>query len=113
MNDFNSLEVPGGNLGGVEGRDAAGKFRPVQIADANDVTGGEFAFAAGHTRRQQAAATFAERFPGARIDEESAFRMMKKCNPTFAPLQLRRLGDKERSFSFTGKNARQHLRLLS
>src|ERR1043166_1168100 len=64
---------------------AAGKFRPVQIANAHDVPAGELAFATGDARTEQALARFPQGLPRAVIHKQRALGMVKKCDPAFAP----------------------------
>lgn len=54
---------------GIEITNPAGKFGAVQIADADDVAGGEIPFATRDAGRQEAFAVFAQSFFCAVIDK--------------------------------------------
>ena len=113
MHQFFLGQLAGADGGGIEPRDAARKFRPVQVANPHHVAGGKFALAPRHARRQEAFALFAQRQLRAVVHEQRAFGMMKKRDPAFPAVHFVRLRDKQRSFRFAGQNFRQHAFLFA
>ena len=94
VDDLDAFQLTRTDLGRIERRDASGEFRAIKVADAHHVSGGELTLATRHARRQEAFAILTQRFFCAGIHEERAFGMMKECNPPFAALQARWLGNK-------------------
>src|SRR5207244_6335837 len=85
MHNFNSLQLAGADLRGLEGADSARELSAVQVADPDDLPGLKLAFAAGDARRQEALAALAQRFLCAAIHEQRAFGMMEECDPALSP----------------------------
>src|SRR5208283_2528477 len=96
VDHLNAPELAGLDLGRLEGGDASGKFRAVQVADPHHVAGGEFALAPRNARRQQALAAVSQRLARPRVHKHRPPRMMKKGNPPLAPLEPPRVRHEKR-----------------
>src|SRR5207249_6905793 len=108
MHNFNSLQLAGADLRGLEGADSARELSAVQVADPDDLPGLKLAFAAGDARRQEALAALAQRFLCAAIHEQRAFGMMEECDPTLSPPQSCWLRHKQCAFVLAAEHAGQH-----
>src|SRR5215813_11276443 len=86
VHDFDAFEFTRLDLAGAEAGNAARKLGTVQVTNAHDLARIKFAFTSGNARRQQALAVFPQGFPGAGVDEQRAFGMMEKGDPTLASL---------------------------
>src|SRR5439155_13376166 len=96
MHNLHSRILVFGNFTGTRARDAAGEFRPIEIANPHDVSSHKGALTTRYAGRQKAPAIFAQRFLRAVIDKERTFGPMKKRDPALAALELLRLRNKER-----------------
>ena len=69
MDHFRSGKLPRLDLSRRELADAARKFGPIQIAESDDISRKEVAFATRDAWREQALASFAQRLLGPFINE--------------------------------------------
>src|SRR5215213_3998609 len=72
------------DFGGAGPRDAASKFSPVRVADADDFPSFKIAFNFGDARQKQAPALLAQRSLGAIVHRNRSGRAMIKRDPSFA-----------------------------
>src|SRR5208283_1031045 len=89
MYNLNALEFASIDFAGVVAGDAPGEFHAIHIANANDLSAFEPAFATGDAGRQQTFPAFAQSPLGAVVHEQRAFGVMKEGNPAFATFKPR------------------------
>src|ERR1051326_2100357 len=109
MNDLRPGELARLDGFRVVFRNPAGEFRPVQIANPDDLSRVKVAFAAADSGRQEAFATFAQGFLGPGIDHERAFGAMKKGDPSLAALQLVPAWHENRPLLLSGQDIGQDI----
>src|SRR5262249_3024254 len=82
---------------GIERRNPAREFGPIQVTDPDHLTGRKTSFATRHPWREQALAPIAQSLFGPLINEQRPFGMMKERYPAFAPLQPGGLRNEQRA----------------
>src|SRR5215475_8284449 len=88
VDDFSSRQSASLDFLGRKPRDAAGKFSAIEVADSNDIAGGESAFALPNARRKETPTAVAQGLLRALVHSQETLGMMEKGDPSFAALEL-------------------------